>query len=231
MSLFKKIDWFDLSEIEKYLNNKNEPYVKIDKRPKLAKYRLEHEALARKSICYLMGDALFEKHPDEKYPDEPELKNLFEKELDLLKKAKERKVDVKILARFDASAPNLTSLQKRYIDEGIDIRTWGGQYRGGIYDNTEMYIISRRFVIPPSELTPEMAELLPRKIVGESQKDEDVPLNVIVTKCPNLIKEFEDIFEQEYKSSKPMKEDLERLEKAAIEQTTEQKSKMGFILL
>jgi len=191
-----KIDWRNIEQVIKRIEKKiekdeNAGFYRIANRHEMVKYRLKKESHANKTIYYFGGDFVAES-----YSEYPGLKNLPEIELKLLKKARERGVDVKILARWDESSPKLTYTIRRYVDEGVPIRKWSGSIRGGIYGGIcendkiydEMYVIQRQLSVPPSELTAEKVEELPQKVLGEPQRDEDVGIESIVTNSKPLVK-------------------------------------------
>lgn len=221
-----EIDWRDIEDVfEKVRIQKGKRvycYL-IRNRHDLQKYRLKSESRATKSIYLFGGDFI-----SEAYPQYPGLGNLPEIEITILKKAIKRGVDVKVLADFDQSAPLLTRAAKRYVDEGIPIGKWNGDIRGGIFEGVPrtikeddekkeildnfIYVIERQPSVPPSELTDEKAKSIPPKIIGEPQRDEDVPITSIITNSKFLLKKLKKEFYHEWKKSTPTEEELERIE-------------------
>jgi hypothetical protein len=223
-----EIDWRDTEDVLEKVKIQRDKRVYcylIESRHELQKYRLTNEFHATKSIYLFGGDFI-----SETYPQYPGLSDLPEKEIKVLKKAIKRGVDVKVLAHFDQSAPPLTHAAKRYVDEGIPIRKWNGDIRGGIFEGVPrtikkddekkdildnfIYVIERQPSIPPSGLTDEVIKSLPDKTVGKPQRDEDVSITALVTNSKYLFKKFKAKFNYEWKRkrSAPMEEELERIE-------------------
>lgn len=205
----EKVDWTNPSSVQQFMDERSEQsYTFISGRRDLAQYRFGREKVSRDRIHLFGGDFIAEdyKIPELHMPS-------YQREMELLRRAVDRKVEVRILAKWDPSSPQLISMIKRYVDQKIDIRKWAGEIRGGIIDD-EVYVIKRHIAIPPSELTIEVAENLPPKTVAEPQSDKDVPLEAIATKFPFVVDSFEKVFWEEYKKANPMKDELQDLERS-----------------
>lgn len=210
-----ELDWTSVTDIKDYLDKKGETgYFFLRDRLSMCRFRLRQTALSHESIDYFTGDLIAEGG----YKPQ-DLKDLPQLELDLLKRAKTRNVEVRILSRWDPKSPSLTYWIGEYVKAGVEVRKWDGEIRGGIYDRDTMYAVKTFPKTPPSELSPQFVKKAPTREIGKPQEDESVSLIAIITKSPSLIKRFSNRFNKEFKNSTPMKEELKKEEKSVIKDT------------
>jgi len=219
-------DWTSITDIKDYLDEKGETgYYFLLERPSMCRFRLRQAALSHESIDYFSGDLIAEGGYKPK-----DLRGLPQIELDLLKRAKARNVNVRILSRWDSKSKALTYSIGEYVAAGIEVRKWDGEIRGGIYDGDTMYLVRTFSKTPPSELSPHFVETAPTKEIGKPQTEKYTPLIAIITKSPSLIKKFSNRFDKEFKISSPMEKELKKTEKSIVKDTEIRKKAQALTL-
>lgn len=193
-------DWTNLESFKNYLDKSGKTYGNIDKRIDMTRERFRQERLAQESIVEFWGDGLSEGD--------------WEMQLQSLINKKDEGVDVKILSKWDSKSPKLIKVIDEYVDKNFQIRRYSGDIRGGAYDKKRMYLLETHLGISLQELSPRNIDELPKKTIGESQKDEHAPLAAMVVYDQDTTKRFYKEFIDIYKSATSMKTELEKLEKA-----------------
>jgi len=209
----KEPDWTDTHSVEDFLKKEKFPfYSMFNDRVRLARWRIRLEQNSAENVYLFSGD-----HLSERLIDPQTREKLWDKEFEALTRANKYGSDIKILARWDPSSAGLIYTLKSYVDEGIDVREYGGNIRGGIFDEYMMYSVGRHLAVPPSELSPQNIQKLPKKTIGVPQRDKDVPIEALNTTYPPLIKMFTEKLLEEYKKATPVKDHIEKQEKQAHE--------------
>src|SRR3990172_9613333 len=104
------VNWVDTSSVKAYLDERNEGYSFLNGREEVIKYRLGNERTAREKIYLFGGDFIAEDFPNLGYP------TLSLRELELLIRAVDRDVDVKVLVKWDPSSAKLVGRIKDYVE-------------------------------------------------------------------------------------------------------------------
>lgn len=150
------------------------------------------------------------------------------REFEVLKRARDHGVKIKVLAKFDPNSARLVYWSNEYLNSEfspepetrkrggrIEIKQWGNGIRGGVFDREQAYIIQRTLIVPPQDLSPQFIETLAPKVVGESQitQEKQFPILVVVTKSPFIVENLDNRFKEEFEKARYMREDMALLKK------------------